>query len=84
MMLWNISTEDHKLRRLLQNEEKVEEEAELFLNYVPPPRDVIALPRHVLYILMGTLVVVVGLYGIVGHLIKDLFHDFTGNLICVD
>ena len=71
--------EDYRPRHLLQNEE-TGEEAPLFVDHTPPSRDQITLPRYVLYILMGATVIVVGLYGIVGHLIKDLLHDLAGNL----
>lgn len=51
-----------------------------FMEYSPPPRDVITLPRHMLYVLVGVVLVVVAIYAIVGHLIKDLFHDLAGNM----
>ncbi|XP_072568918.1 uncharacterized protein [Paramormyrops kingsleyae] len=47
----------------------------LYMDYKPPPRDLIQLPKAVLYLLMAALVVVVVAYAIVGHLIKDLAHD---------
>lgn len=77
-MFWNITTDNYRLRHLLQTEESLEK-APVFVDYMPPSRDGIALPRYVLYILMGTAVIIVALYGIVGHLIKELIHDFTGN-----
>lgn len=77
-MFWNSTTEDYRLRHLLQTEES-REKAPLFADHMPPSRDEIALPKNVLYILMGTAVIVVALYGVVGHLIKELIHDFTGN-----
>lgn len=50
----------------------------LYKDYKPPPRDLIQLPKAVLYLLMAALVVVVVAYAIVGHLIKDLAHDVAG------
>ncbi|XP_039591705.1 uncharacterized protein LOC120515058 [Polypterus senegalus] len=49
----------------------------LFEEYKPPSRDAIPLPKAVLYLLMAALVVVAVAYAIVGHLIKDLVHDFV-------
>lgn len=52
---------------------------QLYKEYKPPPRDAIPLPKAVLYLLMAALVVVAVAYAIVGHLIKDLVHDFIGE-----
>lgn len=52
---------------------------QLYKEYKPPPRDAIPLPKAVLYLLMAALVVVAVAYAIVGHLIKDLIHDFIGE-----
>ncbi|KAL4647950.1 hypothetical protein GN956_G8909 [Arapaima gigas] len=49
----------------------------LYKEYKPPPRDIIQLPKAVLYLLMAALVVVAVAYAIVGHLIKDLAHDIA-------
>ncbi|XP_015210933.1 uncharacterized protein [Lepisosteus oculatus] len=49
----------------------------LYRDYKPPARDAIPLPKAVLYLVMAALVVVVVAYAIVGHLIKDLVHDFV-------
>lgn len=49
----------------------------LYKQYKPPPRDAIPLPKAVLYLLMAALVMVAVAYAIVGHLIKDLAHDFV-------
>lgn len=65
-------------RQLLQLSKKKEEEA-YFVDYIPPARDTITLPRSVLYVLVGVVLVIVATYAIVGHLIKDLMHDLTGN-----
>lgn len=65
-------------RQLLQMPLRKEEDA-YFLDYRPQARDAIALPRNVLYVLVGVVLVVVATYAIVGHLIKDLMHDLAGN-----
>lgn len=51
----------------------------LYKEYKPPPRDLIQLPKSVVYLLMAALVVVAVAYAIVGHLIKDLMLDITGT-----
>lgn len=51
----------------------------LYEEYKPPPRDLIQLPKSLLYLLMAALVVVAVAYAIVGHLIKDLMLDITGT-----
>ncbi|XP_062338225.1 uncharacterized protein LOC134036991 [Osmerus eperlanus] len=56
---------------------QAEGEEPYFVDYVPPARDAIVLPRHVVYILVAVILVVMAMYAIVGHLIKDLMHDFT-------
>lgn len=68
-------------RRLLQlfGRKKEEDEGAYFLDYIPPARDAINLPRNVIYVLVGLVVVVIATYAIVGHLIKDLMHDLAGN-----
>ncbi|TRY97322.1 hypothetical protein DNTS_020606 [Danionella cerebrum] len=48
---------------------------QLFREYKPVTRDLIPLPRGVLYLLMAALVIVAVAYAIVGHLIKDLAND---------
>ncbi|XP_052456533.1 uncharacterized protein LOC128016139 [Carassius gibelio] len=50
-------------------------ESPLYKDYRPPARDLIQLPRALLYLLMAAVVVVAVAYAIVGHLIKDLAHD---------
>ena len=65
-------------RQLLQLSTKKDEEA-YFVDYIPPARDAITLPRNVVYVLVGVVLVIVATYAIVGHLIKDLMHDLTGN-----
>ncbi|GCB75851.1 uncharacterized protein [Scyliorhinus torazame] len=49
----------------------------LYKEYKAPAQDAIPLPKAVLYLLMAALVVVAVVYAIVGHLIKDLAHDFV-------
>ncbi|KAL6477050.1 hypothetical protein MHYP_G00155490 [Metynnis hypsauchen] len=51
------------------------DEDSLYKEYKPVSRDLIPLPKAVLYLLMGALVVVAVAYAIVGHLIKDLAND---------
>lgn len=51
----------------------------LYEEYKPPARDLIQLPRALLYLLMAAVVVVAVAYAIVGHLIKDLAHDILGK-----
>ncbi|XP_067416570.1 small integral membrane protein 44 [Emydura macquarii macquarii] len=53
----------------------------LYSEYKPPAHDLIPLPKAVLYLLMAALVVVGVAYAIVGHLIKDLAHDFVDWLL---
>lgn len=50
----------------------------VYEQYKPPPRDIIQLPKSILYLLMAALVIVAVAYAIVGHLIKDLMLDITG------
>lgn len=66
-------------RQLLQLSRRKEEES-YFVDYIPPARDAITLPRNVVYVLVGVVLVIVATYAIVGHLIKDLMHDLAGNL----
>ena len=54
-------------------------EEPLYKEYKPPPRDIIQLPKSVLYLLMAAIVVVAVAYAIVGHLIKDLGLDIAGK-----
>ncbi|CAM5117923.1 unnamed protein product [Natator depressus] len=56
-------------------------EQPLYSEYKPPVRDLIPLPKAVLYLLMAALVVVGVAYAIVGHLIKDLAHDLIDWLL---
>lgn len=53
----------------------------LYKQYKPPIKDLIALPKAVVYLLMAALVVVGVAYAIVGHLIKDLAIDITGSAL---
>lgn len=54
-------------------------ESPLYKDYKPPARDLIQLPRTLLYLMMAAVVVVAVAYAIVGHLIKDLAHDILGK-----
>lgn len=56
-----------------------EEGGGLYVDYKPPALDSIRLPRYVLYLLMAATLVLLVAYAIVGHLIKDLVHDFAGE-----
>ncbi|KAM6107132.1 small integral membrane protein 44 [Pterocles gutturalis] len=62
-------------RRLLQV--PPEEDEVLYVEYKPPALDSIRLPRYVIYLVMAATLVLVVAYAIVGHLIKDLVHDFA-------
>ncbi|KAK5866435.1 hypothetical protein PBY51_020626 [Eleginops maclovinus] len=53
----------------------------LYTEYKPPSRDIIQLPKSVLYLLVAALVIVAVAYAIVGHLIKDLMLDITDCLL---
>lgn len=50
----------------------------LYKQYKPPAKELLALPRPLVYVLMASLVVVGVAYAIVGHLIKDLAIDIAG------
>ncbi|XP_069368007.1 small integral membrane protein 44-like [Paralichthys olivaceus] len=75
-LLLNLSHVALEHRQLLQLSRRKEEEA-YFVDYIPPARDAITLPRNVVYVLVGVVLVVVATYAIVGHLIKDLMHDLA-------
>lgn len=53
----------------------------LYKQYRPPVKDLIPLPKAVLYLLMAALVVVGVAYAIVGHLIKDLAIDIADCML---
>ncbi len=57
---------------------KEEDGAVLFESYIPPSRDAVHLPTYVLYLIMAIFILLGVLYAIIGHLIKDLIHDFAG------
>lgn len=57
------------------------EEEVFFKNYIPPARDAIHLPIHVFYIILASIIIVMTLYAIIGHLIKDLIHDLAGEMV---
>ncbi|XP_047446473.1 small integral membrane protein 44-like [Mugil cephalus] len=75
-LLLNATQLAFEHRQLLQLSRRKEEEA-YFVDYIPPARDAITLPRNVVYILVGVVLVIVATYAIVGHLIKDLMHDLA-------
>ncbi|KAG5279022.1 hypothetical protein AALO_G00105260 [Alosa alosa] len=56
-------------------------ETPVYKEYKPPPRDLIQLPKAVLYLVMAALVVAAVAYAIVGHLIKDLLLDILDCLL---
>ncbi|XP_072550310.1 uncharacterized protein [Salminus brasiliensis] len=60
------------------------DEDSLYKEYKPVTRDLIPLPKAVLYLLMGALVVVAVAYAIVGHLIKDLANDVVDCVLGPD
>lgn len=51
----------------------------LYAQFKPPVKELIPLPRGVVYLLMAALVVVGVAYAIIGHLIKDLAIDIAGK-----
>lgn len=53
----------------------------LFESYIPPSRDAIHLPTYVLYLFIAISILLGVLYAIIGHLIKDLIHDFAGLVL---
>ncbi|KAG6930296.1 hypothetical protein G0U57_003996, partial [Chelydra serpentina] len=65
----------------LLSQQAAANEQPLYSEYRPPVRDLIPLPKAVLYLLMAALVVVGVAYAIVGHLIKDLAHDLVDWLL---
>lgn len=70
------------LRHLLQEAINQEEKDDsYFSDYIPPARDaIIIMPKYMLYVLIGAVMIIVGSYGITGHLIKDLVHDLAGKV----
>ncbi|TNN67839.1 hypothetical protein EYF80_021993 [Liparis tanakae] len=81
-LLLNLTQLVFEPRQLLQlSRMKEEEEEAYFVDYVPPARDAITLPRNVAYVLVGVVLVIVATYAIVGHLIKDLIHDLADCIL---
>ncbi|KAA8587287.1 hypothetical protein FQN60_016149 [Etheostoma spectabile] len=77
-LLLNLTQLVFEHRQLLQlSRRKEEEEEAYFVDYIPPARDAITLPRNVVYVLVGVVLVIVATYAIVGHLITDLLHDLA-------
>lgn len=79
LLLTQLLFERRQLQQLSRKEEEEVEEEAYFADYIPPARDAITLPRNVIYVLVGVVLVIVATYAIVGHLIKDLMHDLAGN-----
>lgn len=75
MNSFNYTNSGQSYQYLVQNVEP------LYKEYKPPPRDLIQLPKSVLYLLVAALVVIAVAYAIVGHLIKDLMLDITGTRV---
>ncbi|KAK5613904.1 hypothetical protein CRENBAI_014669 [Crenichthys baileyi] len=75
--LLNLTELVFKHRHLLQFSRQKEEEDAYFVDYIPPARDAITLPRNVVYVLAGAVLIIVATYAIVGHLINDLMHDLA-------
>lgn len=75
MNSFNFTNSGQSFQYLVHNVEP------LYKEYKPPPRDLIQLPKSVLYLLVAALVVVAVAYAIVGHLIKDLMLDITGTQV---
>ncbi|KAG5279757.1 hypothetical protein AALO_G00081260 [Alosa alosa] len=59
----------------------VPEEEPMYKQFKPVSKDLIPLPKSVLYLLMAALVIVAVAYAIVGHLIKDLANDIADCVI---
>ncbi|XP_035993637.1 uncharacterized protein LOC118563336 [Fundulus heteroclitus] len=53
----------------------------LYESYIPPSRDAVHLPNYVIYLIIAVFIVLSVLYAIIGHLIKDLVHDFADCLL---
>lgn len=70
----NLTDKAGYLIQIFINDEDI-----LYKEYKPPPRDIIQLPKSMLYLLMAAVVVVAVAYAIVGHLIKDLALDIAGS-----
>lgn len=75
----HLAVEHRRLLQLFGRREEEEEQEAYFVDYIPPARDAINLPRNVIYVLVGLVLVIIATYAIVGHLIKDLMHDLAGN-----
>ncbi|XP_026180278.1 uncharacterized protein LOC113140593 isoform X2 [Mastacembelus armatus] len=56
-------------------------EEPLFKQYGPPKKELIPLPKALVYLLMAALVVLGVAYAIVGHLIKDLAIDIADCML---
>lgn len=70
---WNSTIEAHALPLSAVTDEP------MFRQFRPAVKELIPLPKAVLYLLMAALVVVGVAYAIIGHLIKDLAIDIAGK-----
>lgn len=75
---FNFNDEAHASPLVYKFDVQVGTEDPLYKEYKPAVRDLIPLPKAVVYLLIAALVVVGVAYAIVGHLIKDLALDITG------
>ncbi|KAJ8001746.1 hypothetical protein DPEC_G00172640 [Dallia pectoralis] len=73
---FNLTDKAGIVIKYLTNNEDV-----LYKEYKPLPRDIIPLPKPMLYLMMAAVVVVAVAYAIVGHLIKDLALDIADCLL---
>ncbi|CDQ74883.1 unnamed protein product [Oncorhynchus mykiss] len=78
---FNFNDEAHASPLVYKFDVQVGTEDPLYKEYKPAVRDLIPLPKAVVYLLIAALVVVGVAYAIVGHLIKDLALDITECLL---
>ncbi|KAL1005809.1 hypothetical protein UPYG_G00064240 [Umbra pygmaea] len=72
----NLTDKAGHLIKYIINDEDI-----LYKEYKPPARDIIPLPKSMLYLMMAAVVVVAVAYAIVGHLIKDLALDIADCML---
>ncbi|KAJ1172288.1 hypothetical protein NDU88_004135 [Pleurodeles waltl] len=78
MQLANYTSNNRsELTNVLYQPLSADTDTPLYTDYKPPQQDLLPLPKPVLYLLMALLLIVGVAYAIVGHLIKDLAHDFA-------
>ncbi|KAJ7992699.1 hypothetical protein DPEC_G00281390 [Dallia pectoralis] len=78
---YDFSDEAHVSRLVSKFDVVNVTEDPMYREYKPAVRDLIPVPKAVLYLLMAALVLVGVAYAIVGHLIKDLAIDITECLL---